>query len=102
MLVVIYRPFAWSDQVKPHGTPPAPGAPCVPTHRVPSDPAPVPDDRPAERALELAAEFGVSACDARFLGAARGLGTKLITEDGKLRRAAPALTQSLSQALAGY
>lgn len=56
---------------------------------------------PHSRALELAAEFGVSAYDARFLGAARGLGAKLVTEDGKLRRAAPALTQSLAQALAG-
>lgn len=56
---------------------------------------------PHSRALELAAEFGVSAYDARFLGAARGLGAKLVTEDGKLRRAAPALTQSLAQALDG-
>ena len=56
---------------------------------------------PHVRALEIAAEFGVSAYDARFLGAARGLGTKLVTEDAKLRRAAPGLTQSLSQALAG-
>ena len=56
---------------------------------------------PHSRALGIAAEFGVSAYDARFLGAARGLGTKLVTEDAKLRRAAPGLTQSLSQALAG-
>ena len=56
---------------------------------------------PHARALGIAAEFGVSAYDARFLGAARGLGTKLVTEDAKLRRAAPGLTQSLSQALAG-
>ena len=56
---------------------------------------------PHARALGIAAEFGVSAYDARFLGAARGLGTKLVTEDAKLRRAAPGLTQSLSQALVG-
>ena len=56
---------------------------------------------PHARALGIAAEFGVSAYDARFLGAARGLGTKLVTEDAKLRRAAPGLTRSLSQALAG-
>ena len=55
---------------------------------------------PHARALEIAAEFGVSAYDARFLGAARVLGTKLVTEDAKLRRAAPAVTQSLAQALA--
>ncbi len=54
---------------------------------------------PHARALGIAAEFGVSAYDARFLGAARGLGGKLVTEDSKLRRAAPALTQSLAQAL---
>jgi predicted nucleic acid-binding protein len=56
---------------------------------------------PHSSALEIAAEFGVSAYDARFLGAARALGRKLVTEDAKLRRAAPRLTQSLSQALAG-
>jgi predicted nucleic acid-binding protein len=53
------------------------------------------------QALEIAAEFGVSAYDARFLGAARGLGKKLVTEDAKLRRSAPALTLSLAQALTG-
>jgi len=56
---------------------------------------------PHGRALEIAAEFGVSAYDARFLGAARGLGARLVTEDAKLRKAAPALTQSLAQALEG-
>lgn len=61
-----------------------------------------PVNLPHARALGIAAEFGVSAYDARFLGAARALDKKLVTEDAKLRRAAPALTQSLSQALAGY
>jgi len=54
---------------------------------------------PHARALKLAAEFGVSACDARFLGAAQNLGSRLVTEDARLRAAAPGLTQSLSQAL---
>ncbi len=55
---------------------------------------------PHPRALKLAAEFGVSAYDARFLGAAQSFGAKLVTEDAKLRAAAPALTRSLSDALA--
>lgn len=54
---------------------------------------------PHARALGLALEFGVSAYDARFLGAAQSLGARLVTEDAKLRAAAPALTQSLAQAL---
>ena len=56
---------------------------------------------PHARALALAAEYGVSAYDARFLGAAQALGTKLVTEDTKLRVAAPQLTRSIAQALAG-
>ena len=56
---------------------------------------------PHRNALALAMEFGVSAYDARFLGAAQQLGCKLVTEDVKLRAAAPALTKSLGQALAG-
>ena len=39
--------------------------------------------------------------DARFLAAAMHLNTKLVTEDKKLRDAAPNLTQSLADALAG-
>jgi len=54
---------------------------------------------PHASALDLAAEFGVSAYDARFLGAARSLRSRLVTEDARLRRAAPAITQSLAQAL---
>jgi predicted nucleic acid-binding protein len=42
----------------------------------------------------------VSAYDARFLAVADTLGTKLVTEDAKLRAAAPDLTRSLAQALA--
>ena len=56
---------------------------------------------PHARALALAAEFGVSAYDARFLAVARQLGARLVTEDAKLRQAAPALTQTLAQAIAG-
>jgi len=56
---------------------------------------------PHARALTLAAEFGISAYDARFLGAAQAMGTKLVTEDAKLRAAAPALTCSIAQALKG-
>jgi predicted nucleic acid-binding protein len=51
-------------------------------------------------ALRVAVERGVSAYDARFLVAARQLGKRLVTEDGKLRAAAPELTQSLDEALA--
>ncbi len=50
-------------------------------------------------ALRTAQQFVVSAYDARFLAAAENMGTKLVTEDAKLRIAAPALTQSLTEAL---
>lgn len=53
---------------------------------------------PHAHALQLAAELGVSAYDARFLAAAKALGARLVTEDVKLRKAAPALTQSLAGA----
>lgn len=52
-------------------------------------------------ALRIASAFGVSAYDARFLAAARSSSTKLVTEDSRLRKAAPKLTQSLAEALAG-
>jgi len=54
-----------------------------------------------QEALSLAAQFRVSAYDARYLVVARDLGQKLITEDAKLRAAAPKLTQSLAVAV-GY
>ena len=56
---------------------------------------------PHARAMALAAEFGASAYDGRFLAVARQLGARLVTEDAKLRQAAPALTQTIAQALAG-
>ena len=55
---------------------------------------------PNAQSLRTALACGVSAYDARFLVAARELGVKLVTEDAKLRRAAPGLTQSLDAALA--
>ena len=50
--------------------------------------------------LNAAAHFGVTGYDARFLVVARAIGTRLVTEDAKLRRAAPDLTCSLAEALA--
>lgn len=52
------------------------------------------------QALRLAASLGVSAYDARFLAAAQAAGTTLVTQDSRLRKAAPALTQSIAEALA--
>ena len=51
-------------------------------------------DVPHVDALRTAQSFSVSAYDARFLAAAQTLGTKLVTEDSRLRKAAPQLTQS--------
>ena len=56
---------------------------------------------PHENVLALAVKHRVSGYDARFLAVAEQIGTKLVTEDAKLRRAAPRLTQSLDQALRG-
>ncbi len=53
-------------------------------------------------AIRMAQQYGVAAYDARFLVAARILGVRLTTEDVKLRRAAPELTQSLNEALRAY
>lgn len=54
---------------------------------------------PNLQALRRAERFAVSAYDARFLAVADTLGVKLVTEDAKLRAAAPALTRSIAQAL---
>lgn len=51
--------------------------------------------------LAVATHFRVSAYDARFLVVAKDLGLRLVTEDAKLRNAAPTLTQSLAEAIAG-
>jgi predicted nucleic acid-binding protein len=53
-------------------------------------------------ALELTFGSQVSAYDARFLAAAISLQTKLVTEDRKLRNAAPELTCSLEDAIAAF
>ncbi len=49
--------------------------------------------------LEHARRFGVSAYDARFLAVAEQLSSPLITEDARLRKAAPSLTRSIAEAL---
>ncbi len=51
-------------------------------------------------ALDMALKQKVSAYDARFLCAAKLLGVPLITEDVKLRKAAPGLCHSLADVLA--
>ena len=51
-------------------------------------------------ALAVAAGFGISAYDARYIAVARDLGVRLVTEDARLRKDAPALTHSLAEALA--
>lgn len=55
---------------------------------------------PNLQALRCADLFAVSAYDARFLAVAEALGVKLVTEDARLRAAAPALTRSIARALA--
>jgi predicted nucleic acid-binding protein len=54
---------------------------------------------PQTAAMDVALAHGVSAYDARFLVVAATLELPVVTEDAKLRRAAPALTQSLREAL---
>jgi predicted nucleic acid-binding protein len=54
---------------------------------------------PQIAALRTALQFAVSTYDARFLATAENLGKRLVTEDAKLRAAAPALTQSLAASL---
>jgi predicted nucleic acid-binding protein len=55
---------------------------------------------PHDLVLSLAVEYRVTAYDARFLALAQQLRMRLVTEDAKLRAAAPALTQSLAEAVA--
>src|SRR5207248_4749114 len=54
---------------------------------------------PHSSVLATAARHRVSAYDARFLALADQLGRRLVTDDTKLRAAAPTLTQSLAEAL---
>ena len=56
--------------------------------------------RQSSAALDTALRYRVTAYDARFLAAAQQLGRRLVTEDARLRAAAPGLTQSLAEALA--
>src|SRR5207247_864870 len=51
-----------------------------------------------QAALDIALNYRITAYDARFLAVAQQLGARLVTEDAKLRAAAPALTQSLAEA----
>ena len=53
-----------------------------------------------EAALDLAMRYKVTAYDARFLALADQLASRLVTEDTRLRAAAPELTQSIAEALA--
>ena len=53
-----------------------------------------------QAALDAALRYGTTAYDARFLALAQQLGHRLVTEDARLRAAAPKLTQSLAEALA--
>jgi predicted nucleic acid-binding protein len=55
---------------------------------------------PHASVLAIAARQRVSTYDARFIALADQLGRRLVTEDSRLRSAAPALTQSLAAALA--
>ena len=55
---------------------------------------------PHAAVLSIAIQYRVTAYDARFLALAQQLGRPLVTEDAKLRTAAPGLTQSLAEALA--
>jgi predicted nucleic acid-binding protein len=50
------------------------------------------------RALEVATQFGISACDARFVALAIQMKVKLVTEDAKLRAVVPSWTVSLVDA----
>jgi len=51
--------------------------------------------------LATAEHYRVSSYDAHYLVVARELGVRLVTEDARLRKAAPKLTQSLADAV-GY
>ena len=55
---------------------------------------------PHANVLATVARYRVSAYDGRFLALADQLGSRLVTEDARLRAAAPRLTQSVAEALA--
>ena len=53
-----------------------------------------------EASLRIACERNISAYEARFIALARSFNQKLVTEDGRLRKACPDDTLSLAEALA--
>jgi predicted nucleic acid-binding protein len=55
---------------------------------------------PDRQVLVVAARYGISGYDARFICAALDIGAPLITEDVGLRRKVPEATRSLADALA--
>ena len=55
---------------------------------------------PDRQVLGVAARYGISGYDARFIFAALDIGAPLITEDAALRRKVPQATRSLAEALA--
>jgi len=57
---------------------------------------------PHAQVLEVAADLAITAYDARFVATARSLNVKLVSEDAKLRQAAPAHVQTLADAIASY
>jgi len=54
-----------------------------------------------QTALAVANELAITAYDARFIAIAAQFDTLLVTEDARLRRAAPKRTQRIGEALAG-
>ena len=57
---------------------------------------------PHARVLEVALDLGITAYDARFVAAAQTLNAKVVSEDARLRQAAPAYVQCLPEAIASY
>ena len=55
---------------------------------------------PHPETLTLASRFRVSAHVARYLGVALALSVPLVTEDRRLRKAAPEMTRSVAEAIA--
>lgn len=53
-------------------------------------------------ALSLAHRFRITAYDARYLAIALGLDVPLVTEDRRLRKAAPDLTRSMAEAASDF
>lgn len=55
---------------------------------------------PDRQVLAVAARYGISGYDARFVCAALEIGSPLVTEDSALRRKVPDATRSIAEALA--